>query len=270
MWVDYSQGESLPSHLENIGSESADQRVDKFDELLERWQKRITVKNLVLAERYFKAEIELGIIFDVFPGFPKVRTEFVAIFQRDFRFGRGATQHSRGRVMLRPRLSNIPLKTPHILRHRDRDNCGVLIENVQSVQSVDGVIGSSVWLQFANLVYGNRAGAVNSGDGAGIEIRFIPTYWERCIVRGRSATVDDKLDSKEIKSGTEIVDAISYNSAPFDRDGSALREAVNFVSRIGLCVGNDIEGLLGLEGFNGHIEVSKVFFGPIDLYANAA
>ena len=75
---------------EFLGSECRNQPIDKFDELLERWQNRITIKNLVLAKRYLKSEIELGLIFNIFSSFPEVGTEFIAIFKCDSRFTRGS------------------------------------------------------------------------------------------------------------------------------------------------------------------------------------
>ena len=47
---------------EDVAGENLDNAFREFDELLERWDNRLSVENLALAERYRKAECKLGLI----------------------------------------------------------------------------------------------------------------------------------------------------------------------------------------------------------------
>jgi hypothetical protein len=101
-------------------------------------------------------------------------------------------------------------------------------------------------------------------------VSSIRTYWERCVVRGNLAVAQDKCDSKKVEGRAQIVDAISDDCAPVVGNSRVGSEIVIFVTRI-VRVFIDLDSVWPscLKSTDGRIKVRKVFFGPINLYANA-
>ena len=213
---------------EDFAGKGSSHIFDKFDMLLERWHNRVAIKNLTLSKRYLKAEIESGLIFDAFAGFPVIRSQYVAIFQRKLPLGCSPLQHLRGEIR-NFGLPNIPLESPHGMSSGDRDQGFMFVDDVDAVQIVDCAVRSTVRLELADNFNRRLAGSVQPALEPGYEIGFIPAYWERSILRGASAPMNNECHGKVVKGRSSVVDTIADEGAPFDRDGITLCKAIDFV-----------------------------------------
>jgi hypothetical protein len=76
--------------LTEQGREQLNKALDKLDELMERWNNRLTLDNLDLAKRYLKAElgVHVHLRYRVLAESGPDSIDFCAIFQRERELGR--------------------------------------------------------------------------------------------------------------------------------------------------------------------------------------
>lgn len=146
----------------------------------------------------------------------------------------------------------------------------MFIDNIQSVQMVEGIVPSAVWLKPFDDRKSVGANAFNLLHPVTKKVGAIPAYWEARIIGGRSAIVEHEDGGKMIEGGSKIVDAIADDGSPLCRDGLSLSEAVGFCSNMRFFLQNDEMTFSCFEGVDGRAQIRKVFFGPINLYADAA
>jgi hypothetical protein len=74
--------------------------------------------------------------------------------------------------------------------------------------------------------------------------------------------------SQEIESGSQIVNTVADHRAPFDWNVSRLTIAVNFTNFATVWLSHHIvgPGLFALKGVDRFSQLSKMLFGPINLY----
>jgi hypothetical protein len=265
---EYSE-DSPRLETENVSGKNIDDAFREIDELRERWNKRLTVKNMALAERYFKGELEVGLVLHV-GGRAVVGENLIAVFKREFPFEGGSRNPPSGRVMLRAGRSNIDYEGKSLMSCRDGNKEAVFVGDANSVEAGEFIVASRVRLELSDQFYGVGTCARQATDGTGIKMGLIRTYWERSVVSWRPAVGNNKGACEEIKGGPKIVDTISDHRAPFGGDGLAFAKVIDFVASLRLYLHNDIEGLSAFESEDGSIQVRKMFFGPVNLYADAA
>ena len=71
--------------FQELSHEDIDEAFSEIDELRQRWDDRLSIKNLALAERYLKGELEFGIILE-WQSDARVSEKYVAILERKFPF----------------------------------------------------------------------------------------------------------------------------------------------------------------------------------------
>jgi hypothetical protein len=262
--------EASPGHLEHVSGEDTDQAIREIDELRKRWNDGLSVVNLALAKRYLEFKLEFGFVLVTRIRDARVATEFVAIFERKLvTDGRDPRHGARGQ-MFKAGARDVPLYSEHHMRCGYRDEQSVFVGDVNPVQTVEGLVPSSVRIEVAHDFYRCCARPLDSFDGTRSKVGLARTYWERCTVTGHPTVLANKSVSEEVERGAQIMDAVTNDCAPFvgDRDERAI--TVDFVTGTRFFVGDDSVRLERLESPNGDVKVRKVFFGPVNLYANAA
>src|ERR1700722_14765732 len=256
---------------ENVPGEDIDRALREINQLHQRWNQGLSIKNLAFAERYLKAELEFGFVFVARSPEGDVPAEYVAIFERKAPVvGLAPFHRSLGNV-LHARPSDVELYSKYLMRRGYRDEQLVFVGDVETVQLPQGVVCiSTVRLQRTNEFYRLCGRPLQSGDAAGIEMRFVRTYWEGTVVAGRSAVVLDESDCQQIEGRSEIVDAVPQDARPFVGDWNVEPEAVNFAIGVRFLVDHDAIRMERVKGIDGRFEVRKMFFGPVDLYAAPA
>jgi hypothetical protein len=241
-----------------------------INELRQRWNDRLSIENLALAKRYLETEFEVGVVIDVRALGAVVGQEFVAVFKRELSINRGASQFWSRRITLGADLNDPMFECEGFLGAGDRDQKQVLIRNVNVVQANERVVSSLVWLEPAYQFYRACAGALNPENAAGSKIGSVRTYWERSVLCGLPAVLLDESDCKMVKSGSEIVNAVADDGSPVTGDGFAFAKAVDFVTKMRIRLHGDEMGLSSFESSDCVVQVTKMFFGPINLYSDAA
>jgi hypothetical protein len=155
------------------------------------------------------------------------------------------------------------------VRRGYRDEQLMFVGDVETVQTPDRMVPSVVRLQPLDEFYRICGRAVDSLDRAGLKMAAVRTYWERGVISWNAAAVRDEGDREEIQRGSQIVDAVPDDRSPFIRDCDIEPETVRFVTGNRFLVGDDAVRMQRLESTDGCIKVRQVFFGPVNLYADA-
>lgn len=287
----------MSSHLERPdlylkgGSEEIDDFADRAHQLGQRWNDRLTLKNLRLTERYIEGELKLIVWFTILPW---GAGQFCAIFQRE---------RCLGRVEGDPVIGCITCKLPISLgdigiidetrsMHRSDVNCelssstgdreenSVLVDNIEVVQGPDHlVVPSLVRLQRAEFLDEVLPRSVYFALNKGFHIIGVPSPRiakdrEHRLSRDWSvAYLPNQPTGEMVERAPKVVDRISnqdgelngrhrsrplFSQYPSDPVG-VLRIVVDLDSvRVRLD-----------EGTDNRVKVDDVAFGPFDLPLNS-
>jgi hypothetical protein len=255
---------------ENAAGEYVDEAFDEIDELMQRWHNRLSVKNLTLAERYLKGELEFGIVFVLGVGPATVGPEYVAVFERKFPVDGPGPCHDRARKMIRPGTPHVKRYSEHLVRGGYRDEQSMFVGDVETVQTVQGIVPSTVRLQSIEEFERIRLGASQIAVPHGRVGREARTYWESCFARCRPSVINDKGMREVVEGRPQIVGDVPDRRAPFLRNGHVDPKAVEFVTRFRCSIDHDGIRMQSFMRPNGRFELRKMFFGPVDLYTDAA
>jgi hypothetical protein len=183
----YSRGaEPSPRKLEDVCGEDADQALREVAELCQRWDNRITIKNLAFAERYLEAEMEFGLVLETISSPASVSHQFVAVFKRKLPVDGPRHMPIWRRQMVHAGTDQIMSESEIPLSGCDRDEQQVFVGDVDTVQTVEGIVPSRVRLEALDKFYRGCACLVDSLDGTRSKMGVARTYWERSIIVGRS------------------------------------------------------------------------------------
>jgi len=174
---------------EDVSGKNFNEAFREIDELCERWDNSLSIKNLALAERYIKGELEFGFVFK-WQQNPYVSEDFVAIFERKVPLG--SSRHRSLCHAPRSLIRYVVLYSEHLLRCGYGDEQFMIVGDVNAVETPYGVVSSTVRLQTFREFDSLWRGSIDTSNGTGLKVGGIRTYWERCIVRGYPAIGQDK------------------------------------------------------------------------------
>ena len=257
----------LPSN-KDVAGENLDDAFREVDELLHRFDKRLTVDNLSLAKRYAEGTLHIAWLWS------RTRSNSVpeylcAIYQRVLR-SRG-TDEDRGKHNLFLRRRNIHAEAHPDARvgSTDRYEQGVFIENVHLMDAPEIVYPSFVRFKTFNDADCAGGGATNFLRAEGF---LVGTYWEvgliDCALAG-SVVVDHESNSELVKRRPQIMDRIPNDACPTGRDRMSDADAIDLISRLRVLLHDEGVGLTLKEGGDFGFKCTKVLFGPVDLYPHA-
>jgi hypothetical protein len=255
---------------EDAARENINDAFREFDELCERWDNRLSIKNLSLAKRYLEGMLEFGIVLK-WQSDSGIINEYVAVFERKFPVGWRASQHRALGHVNGGIIRDVIPYSEHCVRCGYRDEQLMFVGDVETVQTVHGVAASTVRLQSVDEFERIRTSApqvsfpkTRSVDG------FVRTYWETSFSPGRPAVMNDEGMSEIIKGGAQVVDAIPHDCTPVVRDRKSQTETVNFVTGCRASITDHAIRLECVESLDSSIKVRKMFFGPVNLYPSAS
>jgi hypothetical protein len=262
--------ESPGRQPEDVVGENINHALREIDELGERWHNSLSIKNLALAERYLKGELEFGVVFVAVSGDSLVGAEFVAVFERKFPIGGRPSKHGGRGQVLKAGSSDVPPYSEHLLRCGYRDEQLMFVGDVETVYTAEGLAPSTVRLQSADQFERIRTGTLEvAGQCTRSKMSDVRTYWERCILVGRSTVVDDQGVGEIIERRAQIVGTVADDGAPLIGNGDIQPKAVDFVTGTRFFIEHDAVRMERVVSLDGRFEVRKVFFGPVNLYASA-
>lgn len=258
----------LPGRLENVFGENADDAFDEIDELLERWNDRLSIDNLALAKRYAEGRIEILFVWS--------STEmlgasyYVTVFQRvDGLLGREGQGDFWQRHPLNHQ-SDFPNRS--CMGKPDRNDGGMLIENVQIVETPEGICPSRVWFQPLH-----KTPCVGTGTSKIVWEQFFKsclagTYWEIGVLQNvftRSAISNREGSGKIVEAGPEVMNDVANSASPIARDQLSVLDPIEALSRLRVFIDDDVVRLSREKGADFGPKLVKVLLGPVDLYPNA-
>lgn len=178
---------------------------DEIDELLERWNNRLSIHNLVLAERYLKGELKIGVWWKGQVNFRSVvnegrggisngRTEdYISILERTagpkIRINDGKISDNMNVFCLTGRWKGKRMKFHADFSVEDfyGDKRCVLVENIELMDLVKSVSSSSVGPQSADNFLGCVGGPFELIDRRLFKSLFGGTYWEVGFINSSAA-----------------------------------------------------------------------------------
>lgn len=256
--------------------EQLDKSLNKLDKLMQRWDERLTLDNLALAERYLKGELRIHVHL------LWASEEFCAIFERklpvsgpDWDAGRG----NFGGVDPQPTGGSASADSAEVdyevsVCAADGEQEFVFVRDVELMEPPKRAVPSVV--RFGGLdkvhrrlrrsLYLSRRTGFKSIGGGG-----------RALEHGKSGVGLDffpfgtnQLADQKIEGGSKVVDGIADDGAPPERGLRRNLDLENALAGLRLVVGNDFIGFALPEPFNQRFEVADVLFGPFDLDPDAA
>ena len=123
----------------------SDELINKFDEMMENWENRLTLDNLRLVERYAEGKLEVILILAITTAAGKVRNLCAVL--RHCNTGQ-LTRDGNGR--------RGPLTVEHGKGETDHGQVTMLVDVAEFVQGVEKVIPSWVWLGPVNELLRSR------------------------------------------------------------------------------------------------------------------
>ena len=219
---------------------------------MERWDNRLTLKNLHPSEEYIKRR--LSIICDLIISGTLYRSEFFALVDKKRKITKGTT------AIVFP----INPSKRHNVNIRDQE--AVLVHDVELVKSPQGVIPSLVWFyrvqdQVENLSTG-RLYFSSVHDG----YEFMPGFSnsELSPLIGSITRQADDFTRHEVEGGTQIVNAVSNNERHIKGQFLGCLE-LDSICSIRILLDKDTMGVSLKEGIDKRIQLTDVLIGPFDL-----
>jgi len=274
-YSDTRQGDATPLGEEFL-LEDLNDTFNEVDELLERWDKRLSIKNLAFAKRYLQEGLEIGFHLHVGRQAGSVScfgaptrcaciarpTEYVAIFHRKPRLTHGDSSRDLKRLVAPEGDHRAHLVG--LVNCSDRHQQPVLVYDADVVETIEGRVSSLVRLEPAENFDRSRAGTREGG-----KISSVRTYWEFGVLGGRATIGKNEGICETIQGGTEIMDAIPEDGSPLCGDVFDYLKIIRTLSSLRIYIDDAQIRVTPLKGLDLGVEFVKVFFGPVDLYPDA-
>jgi hypothetical protein len=238
--------------------------LDEADELAECWDKRFTVNNLALSERYREGSLDIAWLFEGEP-FAAGLKYHCAIFKRILAVCGNEIDHGEDNFFLLPRHLHPRTETQGSMCYAHRNNQGMFVENVHLVESPEVGYPSFVRLKSFDE---SDCGGVCPTNFLRSEGFLAGTYWEIGIVDCSSACVAVKYDQSDrqmVKSASKVMNYIPYGAAPLGRHRRVDADTVEFVSGIRVCFDENGVGPFRKKGGNFPFQPIALLLGLIDL-----
>jgi hypothetical protein len=266
--------------LTEQGRKQLDEAFDKLDELVERWNNRLTLDNLDLAKRYLKNELRVHVHlrYWVVSAAGEDSVDFCAIFQRECFL---EPHHFSGLADHLFEVAFVPGVEKLVqgecidsarVRHADGHQELVFVRDVELVEPPERVARSLVRFGFLDEVHRTFRRSLYLSGSAGFKSIGVPgltaEHGESGVIVDGFVLGTNHLANEQVESGTQVVDAVPGDGAPQERRLFGDFDPVDQISRMRLVIMNDSVRLVLLEPLVSGLEVTEVMFGPFDLYPN--
>jgi hypothetical protein len=266
--------------LAEQGREQLNEAFNKLDELIERWNNRLTLDNLDLAKRYLKAElgvhVHLRYWVDAEAGRDSV--DFCAIFQRKREFRREKGHALRRRELMELERGHAGVGFQDIghgvpvdgalVRHADGHQELVFIRDVELVESPERIVLSLIRFGFLDEVHRSLRRSIYFGGVAGFKSIGALEDRKSVLFADRIALGTNHLANEQVEGRTNVVDAIPGDGAPEKRRLLGDFDSPDQIARMRLVITNGSVGLSLKEPLIPGLEITEVMFGPFDLCPN--
>lgn len=239
---------------QQVGEPIEDDVLHQTDELVERWNNRLTFNNLALVKRYVKGELWVHVHLQSKVG--GKAEQFCVLLQGvhpDVGIGKGRTvAHS---------------QDPFFDCSADRDQVSVFLVDVESMEVVEQLVPAFVGFERADKLHSHLASALYFGEGAGLEVFGTTVNRELNFARNRTVPGADQLACEKIQTGPEVVDSVASDCSEPKRSIRVLADPGTpyMLPRLRVILADRGIGVSLEEGFDFPLKFADVFFGPFDL-----
>ena len=236
--------------------------LDQFAELQERWEDRLTLKNLSLAKRYM--DFNLNLLIEANWG----AMNFNIVIHRTDLVGQSPpvpnllTDREASIVQSKGELDscfNIERRTC------SWDDAIVLIEDVHSVQREKRGVPSTITLHPKDAALGFGADALYFGHGTGFKL-FTGLFNEKPAMSSwRMSVCSNQIANQKIKSASKVVNDIPNDRAKASWDRFVDSEAKDALASLRVIVADEFVRVGFVEPRDEAIQFTNVLFGPFKL-----
>ena len=262
-------GADLPRYPKDAPCEDIDEALNEIDELCERWADRFTVKNLAFAKRYIENKLELVLILVCDAGGGLPLKKYCAVFQRKLSVIRDKRHGHRGEMPFFPRVFHGDGPVDLGESAADRDQQPVFIDDIETVETPEGIVPSLVRLEPMDEFKCVGGNALEHGRNVVGKVFGRPTYWELCPIVLHSTIMNNEVVSEKIEGGSKVVNNIADGPAPPGWDVFHYFKLVDFISRLRIAINDDEIRFSILEGSHLAVKLVKMLLGPVDLYSDS-
>jgi hypothetical protein len=280
--------------VENIALQSDEQGLevghnvaDQVRHTMERFDQRLALGNLRLAERYGKEELHILVFFSI----GRSDVEYVACFKRNESI-RGSDKDIRNDNVRRI-ASDVRPELLHRSLHRGaniegsitrngRNQQAVFINIVKFAETPEHIVSTLVWFERVDsfnriwphtLYFSSSVGFVFRGTG-GIGNRETDAS-DLLVSQGSAVDIDEaryvgKLPSEMIESASQVLERVADDNRDSDWDVAHADKIIDQLSCLRIALGADYICVGHKERANFSLKVTEVLFGPFNFYADQA
>lgn len=260
------------------GLEAKNNVVNRLRHVMERFDQRLTLKNLRLAERYLKCELHLLVYFCV----GEIGEEFVACLQREQAISGPHKNVGDGHVLedVSPSAFGPHLLLEHALHIRcevdtpivgtNRDNQAVFVDVVKFVETPERIIPTLVWFNRVDSFNRIWPHALYFSSSVGFVLRGVVGVRNRetGLPIGRSAADENELISQVVKGAPDIMECVSSDNRQSHGDFTHADKIIDQLSCLRVALGSDYVWVGHKERPDFCLKITDVLFGPFDFYAD--
>jgi hypothetical protein len=234
------------SPLDKVGLESLDESLDKFRELMKRWNERLTFGSLKMDKRFEAGNLRILIPFREVHGF------------------------KRGIIVLEP---VVPVESIAVAENVGT-NCyqsPVLVDVVRFMKSPERIIPASVRLEFIDELHSswfNESLYFSTSEGFITLERFANR--ERNLSQNCVACVgigdQSKVVHHMVEGASEVLQNVPGNGKHIEVDDREFSEVRLALSKFRILLGDSNMSVGVPVSLRSRFEFSEVLFGPFDLY----
>jgi hypothetical protein len=215
--------------LTEKGWEQLDKALDKLDELMERWNNRLTLDNLDLAKRYLKAELGVHVHLRsrVVAPVGGDSVDFCTIFQRERELGHDEPEALRRRKFEKVERGLAGVGVQNIghrvgvdgalMRYTDGHQELVFVRDVELVESPERIVLSLIRFGVLDEVHRSLRRSIYFGGVAGFKSIGALEDGKSVLFADGVAFGTNHLANEQVEGGTEVVEAISRDGTPQER-----------------------------------------------------
>lgn len=250
--------------LDDFSFHDVDDALNELDETLKRWDQRLMVSDMSLAERYSYGEFYLVWKGRFIAGVPIDFTVVSRKFNAHVAAERKTSSEKSSSWDLKHRTWNMHTNPSMDASGSDRNKGVMFVQDVQLMQKPQRIIPSLVRLQPANEPVRLNGEVFQLRDG-----RFFELLMRGCD--GKPIPEDDlfvvsfnKRADHLIQGRSGVMDNVPGDDVEIGWDTFMTKHANDVIAGTRVCIGDKFVWFGVHESLKNHLEIIKVAFGPLD------
>jgi hypothetical protein len=259
---------------ERLRDEQVDDAVNKVREFGEKWNNRLTLDNLRLAERYLKVEIE--ILVHLLAGRETSKpNHFCAIMCNEI--SRTGRNRANGRFDVfsahefTSSLNDVDIgvsvsKAPSTQTIGRNEQEAMFVDVVKLLEYSEQFVPTLIRLDSFDSVYRARRDAIYYSSASGVlELGAGICKRESGLASGEERICNDKLPSQMVKGASQVLNRFSGDQRELNRNLAINLNSIDEYSGLRVGIAQNFVWVDFFEGTNPGVQITDVLFGPFYL-----